>query len=220
MANRLVKEEGGSYIQGNGVVQINGEKVVITMEDTGRTFTDLMKDDLPEGVVSGETYSIRLSADGTDLYSIRPIEASVVVRFEKFASQKDMPPMPKLQKGGPREWNGKKWNAPDKLVFTAVLKIVSKRYRGMEIPYIMDYTFRQWEDTNETAIPYGKKRQNQVLEFLKLFGWDDEEDNIPYSDNVLPFLEKLLKAKNTKVLASIKKGYIETISPYDDDLMG
>lgn len=218
MANRLVKEEGGNYIQGIGSLQINGDKVVITIGD--RTFTDIDKADLPEGSVSGEQYSFRLSGDGSELYSIRPVEASVVVKFDKFASQKDMPPQPKIQKGGPREYNGKKWFAQDKLVFTALLKIVSKRYRGMEIPYIMDYTFKQWEDTTDTVIPFGSKRKDQVIDFLKFFGWKEDTDEIPYSDNVLPFIEKMLKAKDVKVLATIKNGYIDSISPYDDDLMG
>lgn len=218
MANKLVKEAGGNYIQGIGELTIDGDKVIIIMND--QRYTDIEKSTLPEGVVSGEKYSFRLSSDGGELYSIRPIEASVVVKFDRFASSKDEPPQPKIQKGGPREYNGKKWMAQDKLVFTAILKITSKRYRGMEIPYILDYTFKQWENTTDTVIPYGSKRKDQVIEFLKFFGWDEEEDSIPYSDNVLPFLQKLLKARGVKVLATVKNGYIESISPFDDDLMG
>jgi len=218
MANRLVKETGGNYIQGIGKLVIDGDKVLINID--GKTYSDVEKSTLPEGAVSGEEYSFRLSGDGSELYSIRPVEASVVVKFDRFAASKNELPMPRIQKGGPKEYNGKKWYAQDKLVFTAILKIVSKRYRGMEIPYIMDYTFKQWEDSEDTVIPYGSKRKDQVVEFLKLFGWDEEQDSIPFSDNVLPFLEKLLKARGTKVLATIKNGYIDSISSYDDDLMG
>jgi len=217
MANRLVEEKGGNYVQGIGTLQIAGDKVIITMND--KRYEDVSKASLPEGVVSGEQYSIRLSGDGTELWSIRPVQASVVVMFEKFAGKKDEIPQPTIQKGGPREYQGKKWFAEDKLVFTAILKVVSKRYKGMEIPYIMDYTFRQYEDTTDTIIPYGSKKKQQVLDFLKFFGWDAEIDAIPYSDNVLPFLAKLLQSKGVKLLATVDKGYISNLSPYDSDLM-
>lgn len=217
MPNHLITESSGNYIQGVGTVQVNGDRASITIDD--RTFSDFAKDDIPEGVVSGEQYSIRLSADGSQIFSLRPNQGSFVVVFDKFAAQKDMPPQPKIQKGGPREFNGKKWEAKDKLVFTAVLKIASKRGRGMEVPFIMDYTFKQWENTEDTVIPMGSKRKNQVIDFLKLFGWDENEDVIPYSDNVLPFLEKLLRAKGKKVLVTVKNGYVTEISEFDPDLL-
>lgn len=218
MANHLVEEKGGNYVQGVGVLQIVGDKVVITMND--KRYEDVAKSSLPEGVVSGEQYAIRLSGDGTDLYSLRPLSASVVVMFEKFIGKKDEPPSPTIQKGGPREKDGKKWFQEDHLVFTALLKVVSKRYKGIEIPYIMDYTFRQYENTSDTIIPFGNKRKQQVVDFLKFFGWDPETDVIPFSENVLPFLEKLLHSKGVKVLATLDdKGWVKDLSPFSDDLL-
>lgn len=217
MANHVLEEKGGSYIQGEGQVVVQGDRVIITIAD--RSYADVPKSALPEGIVSGETYRVRLSGDGTELYSICPVSASVVVMFDRFASKKDEPPSPRIQKGGPREYNGKKWTADDKLVFTPILKVASKRFKGMEIPYVLDYTFRQFENTKDTVIPYGSKQKNKVLDFLRLFGWDDQEDVIPFSDNVLPFLQNLLHAKGTKVLATIKGGYISEISAFDPEAL-
>jgi hypothetical protein len=168
---------------------------------------------------AGDKLSLRMSGDGSELYSIRPNDGSVVLNFDRFSAKKDELPQPKIQKGGPREYNGKKWFAKDKLVFTAIFKIVSKKYKTMEVPYVLDYTFRQWEDTTDVVIPMGNKKCDQVIEFLKLCGWDEEADSIPWSDNVLPFLEKVLRVKQKPILAVLKNGWIDSISEFSNDLI-
>jgi hypothetical protein len=229
MATHFEDAPSGNYLQGVGTIAINGTEATVTLindKEGNRIFHDVSVKDVPPeiitslvGLPAGEQFSVRMSGDGTELYSVRPNKASVVLQFEKFSAKKDELPQPKIQKGGPREYNGKKWFAKDKLVFTAVFKVVSKKFKGMEIPYVLDYTFKQFETTTDVVIPMGNKKCDQVIDFLHLCGWDENVDEIPWSDNVLPYLEKCLRSKQKQVLAAINNGWIDSLSPFDNDLV-
>jgi hypothetical protein len=220
MANHLIEEKDNNYVQGIGKLQFDEAKTRVTAVIDGRTYADIDPKTLPDGLISGQDYSIRLDSAGVEIFSVRPLKCSVVLEFDRFSAKKDEPPMPKVQKGGPREYEGKKYIAKDKLVFTAIFKIISKTYKGLEIPYVMDYTFKQWENSNETAIPFGSKNKAKTLDFLRLAGWNEETDIIPWSENVLPFLEKLLVPCKKPLLAAIDdKGWVTSLSPFSPDLM-
>lgn len=219
MPNHIVKEAGGDYLQGEATVTLEGGKIVVVFTEDNKRYMDVTMEKIPEGLVSGDKYQVRLNSTGTEMYSIRPVKCTAVAVFERFTAKKDEPPQPKVQQGGPRNGSKGTWYAKDKLIFTALFKIVSKKYRGMEIAYPLDYTFKQWENSTDTVIPTGSKNKDKVVTFLETTGWDAATDEIPYSENVLPFLEKLLKARNKQVLLAVNdKGYIDSLSPFSNDL--
>jgi hypothetical protein len=219
MTVRVEEEKGGNYIQGVGNVQKTPGGVMVTMfpgEQKEVTYNnvDLGSVVLPDSFQTGQ-YSVRLSGDGKTLYSIRPLNGSFVMVFDRFAAQKDMPPQPKFEQGGQqrKRADGGTFISKDKLTCTAIFKVVSKKYLGMEIPYKMDYTFdfTTYKDEKVVRVPYGKVYLNKTYDFLVVCGWNPAVDDLPFPPdaNLLPYLEELFRNRKVKVQATIKNGWID-----------
>ena len=121
-------------------------------------------------------------------------------------------PEPKIDPGGPRVGkNGQTYYADDRLVFRAKLVVVEKgQYKGLNIIYTLPYIFTQDDLVPTLAMFEGTAGQRKVLEdFLRLAGLDMVNDEIPWSGNVLPWLESRLQAADTIFTARLnEKGFI------------
>lgn len=128
-----------------------------------------------------------------------------LVKFLGFSNRvgasEDNPgvPEPKIDPGGPRQGrNGQTYYAEDRLVARAKLVVVEKGpYKGLNVVYTLPYIFTQDDLVPTLAMFEGTAGQRKVLEdFLQINGFDMVNDEIPWSGNVLPWLEARLQAAN------------------------
>lgn len=205
------ENRGGSYLRGLADVRVRDDaELVIQFEDGDRFIVPY--DMSVVGLVDDGKYRVSLSSDGSTLFGIVPANGTFVVRYDGMVAAKGELPTPKMITGGPRKTkDGKKtWIAPDYLAFTVLLRIVSANCKRMTIPYQLNYSFEQYKDTDETSIPLGTKAFERTATFLQLAGMDFNKDSIPFSENVLPYLDKLFSTRNTKFQVVVKNGYIDS----------
>ena len=214
----------GSYIRGVADVRVRDDsELVIRMADSDLVYTvpyDMNK----SGLVEDGMYRITLASDGSQLFGIVPLSGQFIVRYDGMVAQEGQLPTPKEVKGGERKRkDGKgKWMAPDYLAFTVLLRVLSVNNKRMTIPFQLNYSFEQYKDTNETNIPLGNASLDRTDNFLRTAGMDYSTDVIPWSSNVLPAVDKLLRERNVKFSIIMKNGYVDQVFPVppvvaDDD---
>ncbi len=156
--------------------------------------------------------SVTISARGDQLFNVRPADGSHVVKFKNFTHKKDSPPVPKLiaAKFVPTDKGG--FTIDEHLQCTAIFEIVGGKFKGMDLIYTMWYL---WEDdgTGVALLEGFPKKLKENTDFLNEVGLD-KEDVIPFSDNVLPYLEELILGYDGELIATLNgKGWIDNIGP-------
>ena len=170
----------------NGVVLYTAdERIDVPMEG--------VSEDLPRLTAGTEMTNVacRLNGSGDILYGFHPAKGSHIVTFLKFSGKAGEVSRPRLQTGGPRQTrDGRKWNQADRMVFTALLEIMTGDFKGCVVPFTVDYIFER--DVDGSAFMKGPKRSMlQLGKFLELAGFD-MTSVLRWSENVLPDLEMLL----------------------------
>lgn len=204
---------------GNADVTVRTKIVTIAFEDgevyeIARDVWDGLSEDRPRP--SGE-YNVLMSKDGNKVISLKPTAGTYVVRFSKFAGGGQTGiPVPRIQRGGARQSSaGGTYMAPDKMVFDALLEVDSPghRFDGLNILCILTYGFEQIPGTTFAGITMSGKRDLERIEsFFRAAGFDLDLD-IPFSNNVLPWLEgKLKEADRAFMVTTNEKGFIDTIA--------
>lgn len=203
---------GGSYKRGLADVRVRDDaELVIKLDgDDGGTFV-VPYDMAKIGIVTDGLYRVSLSSDGSQLFGINPEKGTYIVRYNGMVSSQGQLPAPKLVHGGLRHKKDGKgtFTVPDYLAFTVLLRVVSATCKRMTIPLQLNYSFEQYKTTNETVIPLGTKPLEKTAKFLELAGMDFTKDTIPWSDNVLPYLDELFQERNTKFQVVMKNGYVD-----------
>lgn len=144
-----------------------------------------------------------LSFDETRLTAVRPFSGMFPVRFTELRRRGEEKLLePYLKRGGTRTRilpSGKvsKYPVPDQLRFTSVLTIFAGPMKGYSYIYWLPYIFERGGQNEAMAKSKSPGALARLGTFLKLTGWDVDDDNkqIPYSDNVLPYLERALLAE-------------------------
>lgn len=191
--------------QGTANVVVNVEKELVRVsfisgDSEGETFK-LDLEECPESVKTGRFF-VSLSGKGDSVYSIRPVVGTFIVKFQKWARRENTPATPKEVVG--------KFGAYS--VMTALLKIVKGDQKGMEIPLGLAYKFVD-DGSGNVAIPTSEKSgtaAEKLINFLEATGVLDEV--LPYTDNILPMLEKKITKKDQPFSVVMKEGWVDYIS--------
>ena len=199
------QKSSADVITGAKVVAADGTMYPITPENIAET---VVRKDL-----KGAYFS--LSVNEAQLQVVRPYEGTFPVRFGGFTRRgEDENPSPYLKRGGPRQRrhsNGKvsTYQVSDQLRFTSVLNIWAGEHAGYDYIYWLPYVFEAGENGASKARSRSSRDLDRLRGFLKLVGWNLEEEQIPYSDNVLPYLEKQLleRGERAPFMVSIEKGW-------------
>lgn len=210
---------GGTYIRGLADVRIRDDaELLIKMDEDGRIFTiPYVVSEL--GTIAEGRYRVSIGSDGSKLFGIVPEKGTYIVRYNGMVAQEGSLPVPKLIEARVcKKKAGGTWTAPAKLVFTVLLRVLSVSHKRLTIPLPLDYSFEQYKDSNETLIPLGSKSLEKTAKFVEMAGLDFTKDTIPWSENVLPFLDELFRDRNTKFQIVLEKGYVESIIPMPSEL--
>jgi len=198
---------------GLATVKIDKRKGVATVqyENTHHAY-EIMLEDAPDNLLTGK-YFVNLDPDAVRIVSVRPPRGAYMAKFTNFAHKKDEPPTFRqvAMRTGQKK-DGSTFVIKPHLEFTAVFEVASGDFKGFEIPHSMWYCFEPFEtDPNEAQL-VGQGR-GKVEAFLQAVGYDFLEDSIPYSDNVLPAMEKTILEKDKEVVLSLNQyGYVQDLT--------
>lgn len=214
------KNKTNNGMKGLAEVRVLAEKIRVIFKADGDTY-DLRKDgwDRESGV-----YNITLNKANDEIAFASPPgrDEPYLAKFLEFSNRvgasESNPgvPEPKIDPGGPRQGkNGQTYYAEDRLVFRAKLVVVggdaaTLPYKGLNVIYTLPYIFAQDDLVPTLTMFEGTAGQRKVLEdFLRLNGLDMVNDDIPWSGNVLPWLEARLQAANKILSVRLnEKGFI------------
>jgi hypothetical protein len=166
-------------------------------------------------------YNVTLSKANDEIQFVSPPSRGepYLVKFLEFANRVGASdtnpgvPEPKIEPGGPRQGRGgQTYYAEDRLVARAKLVVVEKGpYKGLNIIYTLPYIFAQDDMFPSLTLFEGTQGQRKVLEtFLTTAGLDLLNDEIPWSGNVLPYLESKLQAADRIFTVRLnEKGFVD-----------
>ena len=198
------KVKSSNGISGLAEVRVLPTSLRVIFQKDGRAIDtyDVQKTGWPEDRPSG-LYKITLAKTNDAVKFVSPPgrDEPFLVRFDEFANRigrtDDNPgvPQPKIKPGETKSWpGGGSSYIPEHPVFSAKLVVIEKGpYTGLSINYEIPYIFENYPGTTSTMFA-GTAKQNERLEkFLRLVGMDLLNEDIPFSDNVLPWLEMRLQ---------------------------
>lgn len=198
--------------------------VRVTAKGVKVVFADGNVYDMPPAATdrpSGK-YIVGLSQDLTKIMRLSPPAGTYIVRFKQFGNRMNGIPDKKLNRGGPRQSadGKKKWIAPDELVAVSELEIVSEGiYSGLSIFTNIPYSFSAAPSGGVCEIYDSPRNLKRLEEFLRMTGFDVTRD-IPFSQNVLPWLEReLLDIGHIFMAVTSEKGFVDSISEIPADLL-
>jgi len=161
----------------------------------------------PEGAVFAT-----VATDGSRLYSIRPLTGSFVVKFDRFFAPAGELPAPRHYESTFTADDGTtKLNTYE--AFTALLRITAGPWAGAILPSFLRYGFVDAGDGVTTGLKSRGRHAERLAAFLEYAGLDLQSDTIPYSENVLPWLEKTLQERNHDFMVVVDNGYVEGYGP-------
>jgi hypothetical protein len=162
-------------------------------------------------------YNVTLDPLGSRVLFVSPPPLTThLVRFRGFGNRgQSNIPEPKIQRGGQRQSkHGGTYLAPDELKAFVDLEVVGEGpYVGMKIFYSFSYAFEPDPGTQNTLISASQSKLVAIEEFLRINGFDILKDDIPFSSNVLPWLEKkFLAAAKVYQVSLSDKGFVKQIT--------
>lgn len=174
-------------------------------------------------------YQITLSEGNDKILFASPPVGTYLVRFREFGNRQNKSegnngmPEPYIKRGGMREGkNGNRWFAPDELSVSAKLEVVDPHSpsKGLNIIYSFPYAFEMQPGTPFTMITAKAGRLVKIEEFLRIAGLDFLNDDIPYSTNILPWLENRLQSAHKVFSVTLnEKGFVQTLTEIPDYLL-
>jgi len=199
--------------RGEALLKKLSKKIVVTLAKTGEVF-EFPKDDedvrclIPKG---GQVF-VTLSSDKNTLMGVRPLKGAFYVKIKSFAASKDKEPTPRHYEGIGRKKDGETYPYSYE-GFTVILEIVKGDWKKSTIPSFLRYKFVDAGDGESAGISGTGKHTEILFNFLELAGIDMVIDTIPLSENVLPWLEQTLLARNSVFQAIVAEGYITAFAP-------
>lgn len=198
--------------QGYADVRV-GKSTVKIMFSSGLAY-EVDKEEWEDGRPAGQ-YNVTMSSDGNKIIGVRPIAGVYIMQFLSLGNRQNELPEVKTQRGGPRQGkDGRKWFQEDSLAWITILEVMSEgRFEGLKVFHNVPYIFSSVPGTQFTQL-IGKKGEVERIEsFLRVAGFDLTSEDIPYSTNVLPWMEKKLFEVRRPFMATINdKGFITDLS--------
>lgn len=172
----------------------------------------------------GGKYNVTLNGQGTKIIGVRPIAGAYVVQFSGFGNRVNEVPEPKVWRGGVRhKKDGSTWYQADRLMFTLNYKVQSpgNKYDGLTINDFLPYCFERFQGSDLTQLTGRRGDISKAEKVLGVCGFDFMRIEIPYSSNVLPWLESHLLEIGAVFMTTIgDKGFVDSVSELPEELRG
>jgi hypothetical protein len=205
----------GSGKSGLAEFSVLSDKVRVHLD--GKTY-EIFSEDAPALPPNLKKGFVKMNAEGTVIWSVAPPPGTYFVQLVRFTAKKDMPPTAYMSPEKTFSKGSKTGVIPAQLMFTAQFDVMAGAYKGLTASMSLAYAFKPFDErsANPVAMIMGngiKKLEN----FLALTGMDFMLDDIPWSDNVLPALEKMLVSRKKVASAEVgDKGWINELSAIPD----
>lgn len=196
-------------------VEVHEDRVTVEYEKSGELLSFPTNDPeaiLAENVHDGTLY-VQVSKDKTKLLDVRPARGTFIVKVKGFAKRKDQEPTPRHYEGMGTKANGETF--PYKYDgFTVLLEVAEgEKWMGTTIPCFLRYLFVDAGDGTTAGVKVGTNHAETLVNFLELAGLDPEVDTIPYSENVLPWLEQTLIDRGKVFMVIVDDAFVEGFAP-------
>ena len=176
-----------------------GTKFKVTFEDGFSKVFDKMSS--PSATRKGNWF-VTLMADDEEILGLRPINAMCKAKFSNFVAGED---------GIPAPFEKKSERGNIYLAFVALLNLGGE-YKGMVQSLFLGYKFVEYEGS--TVLKGSGRWVDNLQSFLEAGGiWDQD---IPFSDNLLPTIQKMLLIENKVFGLAIKNGFVDSIMELPD----
>lgn len=201
-------------------VKVNAKSVVVTFDDEMLGVYKFLRDDedkVPSTLNSSGRMNISLNRDGDAIWSCFPAEGSFKCRFAGFPHAEGEEPAPKDKPGATRTGKGGgMYTVQPYRQITFLMEITAGKFEGMTVPVFAHYLFAPYENTGLAWIYGAPKKKAQLEDILRTLGLDFQNDNLPFSDNVLPALQKILLDRKKDVLVRVQNGWAQDLSELPD----
>lgn len=174
-------------------------------------------------------YMVTLSQTNDKILFASPPTGTYLVKFREFGNRQNKSednngiPEAFIRRGGPRKGKGgQQWFAPDELTVSCKLEVVDPKspYCGLNIVYSFPYAFENQPGTPFTWITASQSRLVRIEEFLRIAGLDMLNENMPYSENVLPWLESRLQDAHKIFSVNLnEKGFVQSLTEIPEYLL-
>lgn len=191
----------------------NGKTFVrVTFEDDNKSY-DIRKtsDNVPEYYLDGK-FVVKLSPDKSKIDSMSPYSGQFEGMVKEFVHRENELPAPQTNTKA-------KWPYE---YFAVLIEITSpEKYAGMVVYIQLHYRFEpadfEWKgkQVEIAAIPISKARSVEMLDNFIMATKAVAKGPIPYSDNILPYLQKRIMRESAKFTFTMKDGWIDHILPPD-----
>lgn len=200
-------------LKGNAKVQVAKNKMrIIFASDPSKPVVVETPAWFPPAFKSGELY-VKLGKDN-EILSASPLHGMFTGKFKKFFSMDGAIPEPRpVEARAGTSSKGKPYKIDAHLEFSAITKISDPAdFAGMTVTDNMFYLFS--DDGGETALKGGGKSFEHVEGFLEATGADKAV--IPYSENVLPKLQKVILTAGKSYRFMVENGFVTRYIALDD----
>jgi hypothetical protein len=163
-----------------------------------------------KGYIQSGEFKVRLGKDGKSLIAMSPWSGMFRVHTIGFAHQKDKPPVPMVKTGktGDQSWSYQ--------YFMPLLEIAEGDCKGMVVSYFLKYLFEgveiEFNGKKGVAAQFAHPKSPSypvLVEYCETTGITDAP--IPWSDNILPALEKRILRKDNHFTILVKKGFVDSL---------
>jgi len=182
-------------------VSVRRDDIEVRFDD-GQRYT-IPLENAPEWIKSAQQF-VTLSEDNLKIFSVRLPKGTYFAKFTEFLHKKDEPPIYRTVPYKPKTAYTQ-WDTPAHLEFSAKFEVYNSKgakYDGYEAIYNMWYVFADYDGTGSTTCMMGRGIK-KVEGFLNAVGLDLMKDNIPFSDNVLPALQDMVREKGKGVVLTV-----------------
>lgn len=156
---------------------------------------------------------ITLGEKNDDIGFISPANAEQTAKLLWFSGGEKEAPTPKAPKKPLNDW-GK----PNPNTCGATIEITKGAWKGCRLYVHLNYEFAKDEETGATVI-YASKRGEKLAEFLDAVGVSTE--NMPYTENLLPAIQKDAQQLALEFQVFIEKGWVNRFySQVQEDAFG
>jgi hypothetical protein len=171
---------------------------------------------------SAGTYNLTMSKDGTKILGVRPIAGTYIFEFVELGNKINGVPELKKVQGGPRQSKdgSKKWFQPDTMGWVVMMEVQSEgKYKGLKVYNNIPYIFSPIPGSPYSQLQGSKNELERVETFLRVVGFDLLSNDIPFSVNVLPWMEKKLLEVRRPFLGTVdEKGFVNNLAELPSEL--